>query len=274
MKLILQTFKEYWTFLLIAIYSIAYFYNYVYYTSFGVNIFQYVTISDLMFFSVEQIILLTGLIFIFEVIGTFLVSMFFELFIYKKIQSNLKIKAINRNQLFSKVHADKVFKRYRKSKMFGFFLYFSVFLVFPVILCKYFNIPLLTLGLLASSAFIYLIIRLFLFTKNKGKDSENIKLLAFFIIYISTIYFTSFQAFVSSDEVKFLSETKNNLSFNYQNKLYEVDDNLRFVGESTTYIFLYDKKGESTLIFPKLKVENLKTSPKDSYFFNRMKNTQ
>ena len=272
MKEYLQTFKEYWSFILIAVYSIAYCYNYIYYSLFDINIFQYITLTDLLFFSIEQIIVLFGLLVLFDIIGILVIQLIYSFFINSKTKSRLKIKLENRNIKFSKKYLDNVINRYQKSRSIYDLLYFAVIWTFVAILFKYLDIPLITVGALVSAGFLNFNFKLFKLTKHQGNVDDYVRKIAFFLGYIMIIFMVGVQAFFSSEVVKNERDTTKYISFNYLGKSYNVDDKLRFVGETSTYIFLYNKPDETTLIFPKTKIDNLKINAKDSFLYNRVKN--
>lgn len=272
MKEYLQTFKEYWSFILIAVYSIAYCYNYIYYSLFDINIFHYTTLTDLLFFSIEQIIVLIGLVVLFDIIGILVIELIYSFFINSKIKLKLKIKFEKRNVKFSNNYLNNVIARYQKSRSSYDFLYFAVIWTFVAILFKYLDIPLITAGALVTAGFLNFNFKLFKLTKHKGNIDDYVRKIAFFLGYIMIIFMVGVQAYFSSVDIKYHRNTKKYLSFNYLGMLYKVDDKLRFVGETSTYIFLYNKPDETTLIFPKTKVDNLKINAKDSFLFNRVKN--
>ena len=167
-----------------------------------------------------------------------------------------------RNIKFSNKYLDNVITRYQKSRSIYDLLYFSVIWTFIAILFKYLEIPLITIGALLSAGFLNFNFKLFKLTKYQGNIDDYVRKTAFLLGYFMIILTVAVQAYFNSEDVKYDIETKKYLSFRYLGNSYKVDDKLRFVGETTTYIFLYNKKDESKLIFPKTKIDNLKIQRK------------
>lgn len=274
MKEYLQTFKDYWSFILIAIYSVAYLYNYSYYSYFDVNIFQYTTITDLLFFSIEQIFLIGGLLLLIEIIGIVIAGHFFEWFIYKKVISNLRLKTqkVHKKVFYTDDHAAKIVERFERKNTPLYLFIYSFFIAFFSIVLSYLPFLNLTKSVVVTAGFTYLIYKSFKYVRSQSKGSELVKFFAVGSVYVFAIAMIFLQSIWNASDVINEKATEHNLSFNYQNKLYKIDNTLRFIGETTTYIFLYNKTDESTLIFPKTKVDNLKINAKDSFLFNRVKN--
>ena len=274
MKEYLQTFKEYWSFILIAIYSVAYLYNYLYFSFFSVNVFQYTAISDLLFFSVEQILFISILLLIFESAGIFLVDHFFNFFIYKKIIEKLKIKVKAKKIAYSGEEVAKIVKKMEDRKTPTYLLYYAFFLSFLSVFLSYLPLINLTKSVVVTAGFAYLILRLFYLAKKRTADTALLKVFAFGAVYIYAILMLCLQSTWNASDVINEKITEHHLSFDYLGKSYKVEHTLRFIGETSTYIFLYNKTEESTLIFPKTKIDNLTTFPKDSFLFNRVKNSK
>lgn len=272
MKEYLQTFKEYWSFILIAVYSVAYLYNYAYYSYFSINIFQYIAVSDLLFFSIEQILFIGILLLIFEFAGIILVGHFFDFFIYNKIIKKLKAKTIAKNLPYTGDEVYRIVGKIEKLKTSTYLLNYSFFLSLFSVLLSYLPLINLAKSVVVTAGFCYLIIKLFNHQKNRSQDRTLLKVFAFGAVYIYALSMLFLQSAWNSSDVINEKTTEHHLSFNYLGQPYIVNDKFRFVGETSTYIFLYNKTDESTLIFPKTKVDNLKIYAKDSFLFNRVKN--
>lgn len=274
MKEYLQTFKEYWSFILIAIYSVAYLYNYSYYSYFSVSIFQYTTITDLLFFSIEQIILIGGLLLLIEFIGIIIAGHFFEWFIYKKVISKLRLKTkkVNRKVFYTDDQAAKIVERFERKNTPLYLFIYAFFITFISVFLSYLPFLNLTKSVAVTAGFTFFIFKFFRYVRSKARGSALVKVFAVGSVYVFALAMIFLQSIWNASDVINEKTTEHHLSFNYLGQPYIVNDKFRFVGETSTYIFLYNKTDESTLIFPKTKVDNLKINAKDSFLFNRVKN--
>lgn len=272
MKEYLQTFKEYWSFVLIGIYSVAYLYNYIYFSCFNINVFQYITFNDLLFFSIEQIMFIVICILFLEIISIGISRIIFYFLIEKKLLNRIRNKRQERDLIFNKEYAKKIIKRLERKVGYAYINIITLFLAIIAPILSLIEGVSVEASTISIAAFTFFIIKFMLYLMDKPSFTQQFQITSFFTLYIFLVGMLGMQAFFNSDKVINENYSKYNLSFNYLGKPYKVDDKLRFVGETTTYIFLYNKTDESTLIFPKTKVDNLKINAKDSFLFNRVKN--
>ena len=93
---------------------------------------------------------------------------------------------------------------------------------------------------------------------NNKEDKKN--MLKFLMLFLYIILLISFAiwGYIDGNLIK-NTEFKNGIVFNENNQQFDTsNDTLNFIGETSSYIFLFDNKNRKSLIFQKDKIENFK----------------
>lgn len=250
--------KQNVTFILIGLYSLSFINHYIFYNSFGIPIFNYIGLNDMLFFSLEYIFRILLLILISEILFVFLFTFLFS--IYEKIviflikrKGYLYLKAKKSDRERIKNIFEKKFKNYLPS--FGFGLVFI--LVFVVSFSSYKVILLPTILIY----FLYYIERI---SDDSGWD---ISLIMGSIVILLSMTITPI---VKSYEKRF-EKDEDKISFYENSTLISTDKSvscLNYLGETSSHIFLYDIENKEAKVYSKDNISDFtikKTEKIDNY---------
>jgi hypothetical protein len=259
--LFIKFFKGNITLILLGLYALSFVNYYIYYNSFEISIFNYIGLYDLIFFSLEYIFKIVLVIFIWEVLFYIVFSCLFDLYtlyiilIHKKkyklyFFSNRSKKKRLKNVIFNKYFNDNIVV----NKVLFILILMAVIVFSPY---KLTTIPALCIY------FIYIF-----------HKSDEVKLYDFTITAISfiIIVFTLITTLFSSYSKRFEKDDYC-ISFYENSKLITTDktSTYNYLGESSTYIFLYDFKNKESKIYFKENISELKiknTNNFDTYALN------
>lgn len=244
---------------------------YLYYKAFNIYIFQYISVSDLLFFSIEQLTILTCLIIGLEILGFFIYNLLIDLILRPKVRSEVKKRLLRSDKKNNKQLVDRFVWRVQKKRMASSLHLLSMLV--GVIICVISYLPFFhsLQHSLFIAGFTYFMYRGFLY-RGRNMEKQKLQNVILITVYILIIGLMVLQAGSDAKNVITKDELDHKLSFDYGEKHFSVNSRIRYIGETSTYIFLYDKKVQETLIFPKTKIDNLKINAKDSFLYNRVKN--
>lgn len=264
----LQIIKDYWLFILVAINSIGYCYNYTFFKSFGIDIFKYITGSDLLFFSIELLIFVVVFLLLYEFIGVIISNIIFDIFVKKKTRSILYTKRIfekNRNLIAEEI--SNIVSRYKTNLVREYLIYISFFINLIVSALILLNIDANIYFSALTASLVYIWLKSFKNLQKKYALKGGNVIIPIFSSILFISFFLVIMALGNATLVMYGSDEGDKTTFKYSNHQYETSKNLRFIGETGTYIFLYNKSEKNTLIVLKSKVENLKIQHHDNILY-------
>ncbi|MCS3529195.1 hypothetical protein [Chryseobacterium sp. JUb7] len=239
--------------ILIALCSLTSINYFIYYQSFNISIFSYITINDLLFNSLELIFIIFSIIFIIEIflftIAVGIYNLYEKILLIKRKET---IRYYRQNENYKR-KIEKVFEKDFYLRVNQFKLGISFICMFLVILApyRYIFIP---------SVIIYFLYRLLKFNKDdKGKMWKFFSYFSIIILTISSLINTIDNIYLKKNfKDNFIIEFKENEIY-YSTK--QTRSNLNYLGETSSHLFLYDLDSQNSLIFFKeniiqYKIEN------------------
>lgn len=241
----IEKYQKYTPFLLLLIYSCSYLHHIVYYDSFWINIPYYINLSDLVFYGINVIlglfILLLVTKFILYIITHFVLVILLNL-TNKKSDNAEEVmnKKIDDNYFFSYLIIlfllTLLFAHFTQEYVFSLSMFFALFII---------------------EFFIFII-------KDKRQDHANKKPVLYFLWSAFVLLLLLINIISGFQESSFIKTKKNQnlgpeLSFSLDGVAYstKLQKDLVLAGETSNYIFLYNKLDKKTLIFHKDKITNL-----------------
>jgi len=254
---IIKLLKENLTLILLVIYSVSFTNYFIYYKSFNISIFNYINVTDLIFFTLEYIFKITLIIFIYEVtvfiIFTFLFNVYERIVLLKRKKLEFYLKSKKNKKKIEKLFLKPFQKGLLNTKFFLFFL--GVFIL-----------PFLPYKLIIFPAyFIYIIYLLELGSKERMfKFSIPFVSIIIFISMIVTTLFNSYSKRFEKEDYF--------ISFKQDSKAITTSksSHLNYLGETSTYIFLYDISTRKSKIYQKSSLTNIEVQNNgriDEYIF-------
>lgn len=235
----LNFFKDNLTLIIIGIYSISFINYYLFYSSFNINIFSYLSIDDLLFFTLEHFFKVFTVSLLVECILFLIFTWLFGIwqnYVILKRKGLLYINSTKPNRERLRDVFDKKFSSSYRDFRIG--IAFILCFVIVFIPNKLILIPALT---------IYFFYSLGMYVENE-KFTSVILIFAVSIVFIFTIIGTLYN--IHSKRFK---KDDFEISFYDNNKLISTEKKLmtyNYLGETSTHIFIYDLKNKcSRIIF-------------------------
>lgn len=257
----IELFKSNFSIITLICYVFGYTYLGLFYYQFDISIFLYISFSDILFTTINYLVFLLLIYVITEFLlyflGIIIISTYFSFFISQKIYK--KLGKSDRVKRFIEYRGDKYYSDNIVATTFTLFMLFSLAVIYLI------NEKILIL----SFIFPFILIKTYqLIPKEKGE--QQIKLNQFISIIFILILISCFAywGYSEANNIKVAKSTRE-LEFKEDNLLFSTKtDSLNFIGETNTYIFLYNKKNRETLIFnksgiSKLKVKDSSLSPEE-----------
>lgn len=245
--------KENISITLLIIYSISFINYYLFYKSFSIPIFNYLNITDLVYFTLEYVFQIVLIIFIYE-ISFSLVFTFFWI-IYVRIVLIIRKRfcfylSLNKQQ---KARITDLFEKHYKNGLASSKLIIALIGIF--------FIGLLPNKLLFIPAyFVYLIYLMEILSDEK---MLNISIpMGTIIIIICMLFTTLYNSYTRRFE-----KGEYSISFNENNEFVTTKkgkSTLNYLGETSTNIFLYDIDNKISKIYSKSKITNLEIQNRNS----------
>lgn len=243
----LTTFiKDNITLILLLIYSVSFINYYLFYKSFAISVFNYITISDLIFFTLEYVFKILLIIIVYEIVYFFVFSVFFELYekvvllVKKKFLLYLKSNKKNKERILELFH-DSYNQSLAGSKLL-------------VVIIGIFFVGLLPNKLIFIPAyFVYFIYVLEVISEERMFDFSIP--FASVIIILSMLFTTCYSSYT-----KRFTKDEFVISFIVDNKEVTTENkysSLNYLGETSTNIFLYDIKTKKAKIYNKNNISDL-----------------
>lgn len=232
-------------------YGFGYIYQKIFYSHFGIEIEYYTSFSDLLFFTVNFIVFIGFLLFLTEIILIILTHyplLFFFKYFYKSQR-----KKYNSDEEFYKKEVEK---RAEDNYTGLSLVVLSFIFIWSILFTKEFVYPF-------SIYFCLFIIKLHKLVKKWNPEDDKIDI-GISLAEVSTsmffFFFLIILIFFAFKDAKDLKETKSNkkVEFYDNEKQYStlLQSNLVYIGETSNYLFLYDKKLKTSSVFNKNNIKN------------------
>ncbi|MCV9934151.1 hypothetical protein OIU80_17855 [Flavobacterium sp. LS1R47] len=255
MKKILENYTQNFSIILIVIYSIGCAYLYNYYSCFNIQIEYFISLTDIVFFTLKIIILLLFFYLFIEILLRILA--YSILLISYCIWYHKKILRIRKNM------TDKVLRRKKINNVFNVFdviiskeiekTSFVLCIVVCILFAYYIDEYLIIFSIVAP----YLLTKFFI---PQLLDKEKRKKITYFypILVITLIIVSGIWGYKDGDAVK-KSPRINQLEYATNNKIY-TSKNLPIIliGQTSSYIFIYNKNNRETTVLSKDKLDYIK----------------
>ena len=256
MKDILEKYKQNFPIILIIIYAIGYVYLFQYYSRFGIEIEYYINLTDIIFFTLKNLFYLLLVYLIFE-IALRIVSYLFLLLAYR-IKYSGAISKIRKKIIDKNTRELEVKNIYDK--------------VFDVGIAKYISDTTIWICIIATLGFLYYekeylatlsVVCPYLLTKvfmPKLLNSEKRKKVIYFypILILVLIFAFGILGTKDGDYIKTTSVI-NKIEYSIDNKIYSSNKTpILLIGETSSYLFIYNKKTQETIILSKEKLDYIK----------------
>jgi hypothetical protein len=238
---IFQGIKENITIVALAIYGITFLNYYIYYNSFQISIFNYIGLNDMIFFFLEYIFKILSCIIITEILLFIIYVFLHDIFV------KIRLNSTKRRRKYYKNLNENNTKRLTKTIENGFSKSLIQFKL-TIITLSLFGLAFLPFKtLLIPTYFIYLF-----FLLEKIQKERDYELLTYFggaMVFISLLITT----FINSYDKRF-EKDNSNISF-YENNIFITTNKdlscYNYLGETSTYIFLYDIEKKKSKIYNK-----------------------
>lgn len=250
---------------LLAIYAIGYTYLKFYYSGFGIDIEYYISLIDIVFFTINQFFA-TGLSWIMLEVGAWILYGFISIIwipgILYLVDDRFKgsIELVNRYMLIKKMHM------FRITKMF-FLLIFYAIIIFQSITSLEENIGISTLPWLIDflpAVFISMYLLYSKINEKKVKADFDKKTITFLVVFfISSIFSAFLQGSSKSKSIEFL-ESRRIVTLITDDLNYKTDGiKFFYIGETSSYIFLFDREKNESIAVLKTELPKIifKTKP-------------
>lgn len=244
MKKIIDFYKNILPLIVLIVYALGYIFLTNYYTNFGIDIIYYLSLTDILFFSLGMLITLTIILLIVEFGLTFLIMIFSKEKNSEKKdeEKNVKDRAGKSfiKQLVSILILVVIVLVLAHFTEYDFYLYTILFTLIPIKISssmrafgekdkEFKNFEIIFTGSIVT---VILIIVAFLYGNYEAQNVKNID---------SDIFY-------------------NKVEFTYEDKEYSTfeNDTLVFIGQTTNNIFVYNKQTKKSWVYIKNDLKNLK----------------
>ena len=244
MNKIIKFYKDTLPLMILIFYSIGYTFLSIYYSHFRIDIEYYLSITDLLFFSIDLLLTLAIIGLVVEIGLILLTSVFYREKEIEETDKEKRQKIINERETNFE------------------FLSLLILLIITVILSYFFDYDIYVWIIFFTLFPIKLINATKNDTSKEDKDISNVFLftsLSIILLVISLIY-----GWREANKIKENNGTifSKEIEFNYINSSYSTTDkgNLIFVGETSNNFFLYDRLKKKTMVFFKNELKNINIS--------------
>ena len=248
---IIDKFKSLVPVIAIILYTYGYSYLSIYYGFFDISIEYYVSLTDILFKTINILIFLSIFFLIQEIFLILWSTAVLKVYYFRKLNGKIKNR-IKSEKVYDRYYVqviEKYIERNLETVSLFSFLIFGSTLIF--LTKEYLN------GM--TVFFPFLIVKLYKFTPKENSETKN-RIIKFSSLALFVILLISFGLWGYNDA----TEVKENglshkIEFKSNNVSYKTGyDNLNFIGETSSYIFVYDKKERKTLVFSKINLTDFK----------------
>lgn len=253
MKKFIDEFSTNVPFYLLSLYSLGYTYFKIYYYNFEIKIEYYVNLTDFIFFSIEILLLILLFFFIFQGALDIIFSLFYEKILFPFLVTIRRKKNTSKKLIF------RFYSIYDKGGIYRNYLsfFFTIFFLAAFISIIFFNPP-------RGVYFAFPVISILFFTTNKNEDKKNIDYpMRYFGFMFFCIVGLGFLAKKDSNSVKEEYPQKL-IEFSIDDVFYSTKNSeFNLIGETSNYVFLYNKETKESLTFNKSDISIIKTKIPD-----------
>lgn len=245
MKIPLRTYVDNLPAIISILYCIGYCYQKSYYYQFDIDIEYYVSLSDLLFYTVDFItIVFTFSIILEGIIATIIIASFFN-----RVRTAYKNKKSKKN----------IFKttEYVLSKKYNTY---SLILVVALLITSTYTFS--NYKYLFSSLLTLFIFKLFIsYKKNIHLDARTRLINSTFIISLSSLF--AINIFLGSKQASKLKQNYDSIDIKQveikdEQNFYSSEQDVNYIGETTNYIFLYEIYTKKSIVINKGNVKSFK----------------
>ncbi len=246
----LESYKTNIPIIILVFYSLGYVYLNRFYSRFDISIENYVNLTDIIFVTIANLVRLSIFFLIVEfvlfVISQIILKLFYSKKLNPKSDSRLKDKAIY----------DRYYNLliYNQSNVVSFFILLFGFFI-PLLVEIDFSYLLLLLSIL--------IIKIHQITNYKNKKEKNrmrqylgVMMYVILIIYFAIWGHSEGNNAKTSDNSKTIEFKENNIDYNTET------DSLNYIGETSSYLFIYNKNRRETLVLNKENITDFRIKDK------------
>lgn len=251
MKEYLDNYKSNIPVIILVFYSLGYIYLERYYSRFNISIENYINLTDIIFVTIKTLVSLSLIYLVIE-ICLYLISHTLLKIVYSK-SLNYKIKGrINNETVYDRYYSIIIEQQIEKqTKGVSFF----IFIIIPFVLLYFLDEAVIIFTLF----FPFLIIKIYQITHYEN-DGERNRMMQFLLIFLYIILLICFAIWGHMDGNS-NKTTKNSsiVEFCENRDSYNTNlDSLNYIGETSSYLFIYDRKNRTSLIFNKGNISNFK----------------
>lgn len=250
MRKILDLYKSEFSILILLIYSLGYCYLSFYYKIIGIPIEYYISLSDILFNAIEILVQILILFLAQEIVLKSIAKIIQNIYYSKTLNPKLRVRNLKKDlyERFKRLVINKEKEKHLNETILFLFMVLGSLIMIQFTIFKAF---------VMIYAF-FLVVKLFFIIeqKNKKEADENKNLLIPLMLFCLFAVFTVW----GLSDIKKVKTGKTNkvVEFRIDNQCYSTaDENYNYIGESSTYLFLYDKKNEESLIFNKQNMSDL-----------------
>lgn len=262
LKKYLASYKSNIPIILLIFYSLGYIYLNRYYHQFNISIENYITLTDIIFITVNTIIKLSIIYLIFDFFLLIISNIILKIFYSRKLNHKIKGRVDN-NKIYNRYYSLVIKKQIEKQMKYVSF-YLSLICLFILLFSLSDKIYIFTIYIP------YFLVKIHPISHSKENKNKRIVVQIFLLIF-SIMLIISFANLGSIDGLSVkTSQTSKIIEFTENQKYYNVNsDSLNYIGETSSFIFIYDKKNRKSLIFQKNNISNYKI--KDTSLTNEEK---
>lgn len=251
MKEYLDNYKSNLPIILLVFYSLGFVYLDRYFARFNISIENYVNLTDIIFVTIKTLVSLSLIYLVIE-ICLYIISRTTLKIVFSK-NLNYKIKRRIKNQIVYDRYYSLIIEKQIVKQTNG--LSFFFFIISPFILWYFIDEPVIIFSLF----FPFLIIKIHQITNYKN-DEERKRMIQFLLVILYVTLLICFAIWGHKDgNFNKISNNPSNVEFYENQNSYNTKlDSLNFIGETSSYLFIYDKKNRTSLIFNKGNISNFK----------------
>jgi hypothetical protein len=220
-----------------------------YYKVFNIEIYSFITTTDILLSFLPIIVLITSMFY-----ATILIQLYETI---KKTSSNIDITETNDKP----TKKQKIISWIRKNIYWIVCIYYLPWLILSLILqfgFHYKPYELTDINMFIDFIFLTIIYIGIALHERRSKILENPTIIAVFLVIFISVKIGSYR---SSEALKIKdgkgNYKKDHVSFQYQQKSIITNDTLVYVGETSSYLFLYNRNDSTTKVYPFSKIEDL-----------------
>lgn len=251
MQKYLDNYKSNIPIILLVFYSLGYIYLDRYYSRFNISIENYINLSDIIFVTIRTLVSLSLIYLIIE-FCLIIVSMTILRIVYSK-DLNYKIRGrIKDKQIYKRYHSIVINKLIHKNTN-G--VSFFIFMIIPFMLVYFIDESIAIFTIF----FPFLIIKIYQIIHYEDDEEKN-RMIQISLSFLYVILIICFAIWGHIDgNLNKTSKNSSIVEFSENQKSYNTNlDSLNYIGETSSYLFLYDRNNRNSLIFNKQNISNFR----------------